>query len=490
MITQTSYPGVYIEEDASLDLSVSQGNTAIPVFIGRFSPKKAETPPLQITHINSWLDFTDLFKVGCITSIEITSTKIESKPLSPAPVPQKSEGNAEAKSDMEVKDDTQVKGNTEVVPTTKNTIQVEKDEGPGYSYIVSVDTYTTSSDALKLYFQNGGGPCYILPLSDRELDERDRALIAELIEQALEITLIVCPEKDHGPNPEYKNAIYKSLTPLLKTGYFLIADSESKTDTLSNDIHVPSQTATYYPPVKVSQLIQTEDSAIAVSGYQDAEHNAVENLAQLKEKNPAVYHQAINKIQDTIKSNGNFIPVSAVIAGVYCATDASRGVWKAPANVVLNGISDVTERLTDDDQSTMNPLGINAIRYFNNRGFVVWGARTLQNDDNWRYIPVRRLFNSAERDIKQAMQFAVFEPNSQPTWERVRSSINNYLYSLWQQGGLAGTKPDEAYFVQIGKGVTMSDDDIKQGKMIVKIGMAAVRPAEFIILQFSQNVAQ
>ncbi|QXF33233.1 phage tail protein [Photorhabdus luminescens] len=488
MTTQTSYPGVYIEEDASLDLSVSQGNTAIPVFIGRFSPKKAETPPLlQITHINSWLDFTNLFNVGCITSIQITSTKIESKPLSPAPVPQKSEGNAEARSDMEVKDDTQVKGNTEIVPTTKTTIQVE-DGDPGYTYVVNVDTYTTSSDALKLYFQNGGGPCYILPLSDQELTGHDLKLIPELIEQALEITLIVCPEKGHEPNWEYKNAIYKSLDPLLKAGYFLIADSQTKTKI--PDVNVKSQTATYYPPVKVSQLIQTEDSAIAVLGYLDAEHNAVENLAQLKEKNPAVYQQAINKIQDTIKSNGNFIPVSAVIAGVYCATDASRGVWKAPANVVLNGISDVTERLTDDDQSSMDPLGINAIRYFNNRGIIVWGARTLQNDDNWRYIPVRRLFNSAERDIKQAMQFAVFEPNSQPTWERVRSAINNYLYSLWQQGGLAGTKPDEAYFVQIGKGVTMSDDDIKQGKMIVKIGMAAVRPAEFIILQFSQNVAQ
>ncbi|MCT8343435.1 phage tail sheath subtilisin-like domain-containing protein [Photorhabdus kleinii] len=488
MTTQTSYPGVYIEEDASLDLSVSQGNTAIPVFIGRFSPKKIETPPLQITHINSWLDFTDLFNVGCITSIEITSTKTEPKPLSPTPVPQKSEGNAEARSDMEVKDDTQVKGNTEVVPTTKTTIQVENGD-PGYTYGVNVDTYTTSSDALKLYFQNGGGPCYILPLSDVELIGRNLNLIPELIEQALEITLIICPEKDQV----YKNAIYKSIyKSLTLAGYFLIADSGSKTDTLSNDIHVPSQTATYYPAVKVSQLIQAEDSQIAVSGYQDAKTkpDEVKNLAQLKEKNPTIYQQAVQAIQDEIASSDNTIPVSAAMAGIYCATDASRGVWKAPANVVLNGISDVTERLTDDDQSTMNPLGINAIRYFNNRGFVVWGARTLQNDDNWRYIPVRRLFNSAERDIKQAMQFAVFEPNSQPTWERVRSAINNYLYRLWQQGGLAGTKPDEAYFVQIGKGVTMSDDDIKQGKMIVKIGMAAVRPAEFIILQFSQNVTQ
>ncbi len=178
------------------------------------------------------------------------------------------------------------------------------------------------------------------------------------------------------------------------------------------------------------------------------------------------------------------------MAGVYCATDARRGVWKAPANVVLSGISDVADRLTEDEQGTMNQKGINAIRYFTNKGFVVWGTRTLQDDDNWRYIPVRRLFNAAERDIKQAMRFAVFEPNSQPTWERVRSAIDNYLHQLWQQGALAGNSPQEAYFVQIGQGVTMSDIDIKQGKMVVKVGMAAVRPAEFIILQFSQNVAQ
>ncbi|ETS30029.1 phage tail protein [Photorhabdus temperata] len=451
MPTIPTYPGVYIEEDTSLNLSVNQGNTAIPIFIGVFSPKKTNPIP-QVTRVNSWLDFTNLFNVGCITSVEITSTAPNPVP----PTPGKEEGNTEA-----------------------------KDESTGYNYDVNADTYTTSSDALKLYFQNGGGPCYILPRPSH-LTEGFLDSIPELIEQALEITLIVClKESDYN-----QKAIYGSLTSLLNAGYFLIADNKDKTTLPSTN--VASQTATYYPAVKVSQLIQAEDSQIAVSGYQDAKTkpDEVKNLAQLKEKNPTVYQQAVQAIQDEIASSDNTIPVSAVMAGIYCATDASRGVWKAPANVVLNGISDVTERLTDDDQSTMNPLGINAIRYFNNRGFVVWGARTLQNDDNWRYIPVRRLFNSAERDIKQAMQFAVFEPNSQPTWERVRSAINNYLYRLWQQGGLAGTKPDEAYFVQIGKGITMSDDDIKQGKMIVKIGMAAVRPAEFIILQFSQNVTQ
>ncbi|NHB91851.1 phage tail sheath family protein [Photorhabdus cinerea] len=185
------------------------------------------------------------------------------------------------------------------------------------------------------------------------------------------------------------------------------------------------------------------------------------------------------------------IPPSAVIAGIYASVDNSRGVWKAPANIPIQGGLQPKYPVTDDLQGEYNKgKALNMIRTFPKSGTLVWGARTLEDSDNWRYIPVRRLFNSAERDIKNAMSFAVFEPNSQPTWKAVHRAIDNYLYALWQQGGLAGNKAEQAYFVQIGKGTTMTEDDIKQGRMIVKVGMAAVRPAEFIILQFTQNVAQ
>ncbi|NHB60511.1 phage tail sheath family protein [Photorhabdus sp. RW14-46] len=454
-----TYPGVYIEEDASPALSVSQGSTAIPVFIGRFLPKETSTTP-KITRVSSWLDFTNLFHVGCVTSIAIKST--------PPPAAKKTKKVEKIEGDISAENE-----NGEV------NSDPEEEKKADYTYEVTVGTYTTSSDALKLYFQNGGGPCYILPIADT--NNTTLALIPELIKQALEITLIVCSEQDSG----YQSQIYNSLTSsLLNEGYFLIADNQDKAFAISTN--VSSQTATYYPAVKVSQLMQMEESLIAVSSYKDAKANNVTNLTELKEKNPNVYKEAITAIKNVNKT----IPASAIMAGVYCATDASRGVWKAPANIVLSGISDVEERLTEDEQGTMNQKGINVIRYFNNRGFVVWGTRTLKDDDNWRYIPVRRLFNAAERDIKQAMRFAVFEPNSQPTWERVRSAIDNYLHQLWQQGALVGSHPQEAYFVQIGQGVTMSEVDIKQGRMIVKVGMAAVRPAEFIILQFSQKVAQ
>ncbi len=405
-MTTYDYPGVYIEEDASLALSVSQGSTAIPVFIGCFLPKKTSTTP-KIIRVSSWLDFTNQFHVGCVTSIAIKSTSL--------PAAKKPKKVEKVEGDISAENKAAKEGNKEVNSNT----ETEEEKKADYSYEVTIGTYTTSSDALKLYFQNGGGPCYILPIADT--NNTTLALIPKLIEQALEITLIVCPEQDS----DYQSKIYNSLTSsLLNTGYFLIADNQDKTSAISTN--VSSQTATYYPAVKVSQLMQTEESLIAVSGYKEAKANNVTNLAELKEKNPDVYH-------------------------------------------VLSGISDVAERLTDDDQKVMNSKGINAIRYFSNKGFVVWGARTLKDDDNWRYIPVRRLFNAAERDIKQAMRIAVFEPNSQPTWERVRSAIDNYLHQLWQQGALVGSNPQEAYFVQIGQGITMSEVDIKQGRMISRL---------------------
>jgi phage tail sheath protein FI len=159
--------------------------------------------------------------------------------------------------------------------------------------------------------------------------------------------------------------------------------------------------------------------------------------------------------------------------------------------VVVNSVTGVDTLVSDDGQGSMNDAGINVIRYFPNRGAVVWGARTLagnsgNSDTSWRYIPVRRLFNSAERDISKALRTMMFEPNNQPTWEKVRSAIENYLHGVWMQGALMGTTPKEAYFVQIGLNITMTPEQVAQGQMITTVGMAAVRPAEFIILKFTQ----
>lgn len=198
-----------------------------------------------------------------------------------------------------------------------------------------------------------------------------------------------------------------------------------------------------------------------------------------------------------------YVRASAAMAGVYAKTDRERGVFKAPANVALGAVSALVAggvkgqaglapiRVDDVLNDALVRNRINALRYFRGQGHMVWGARTLVDpaQPTWLYVPVRRLFNAAERDMREALRAVVFEPNSAPTWEAVRASLEHYLYRLWQQGALVGASPAQAYFVQLGLNVTMDGDDIRNGRLIVKVGMAPVRPAEFIILQLTQDVA-
>ena len=176
--------------------------------------------------------------------------------------------------------------------------------------------------------------------------------------------------------------------------------------------------------------------------------------------------------------------------------DRDRGVWKAPANVAVASVIALAQTFTDADQGLLNidptsGKSINVIRSFTGRGTLVWGARTLAGNDNeWRYIPVRRLFIMIEESAQKSTAFAVFEPNTAETWLKVRAMIESFLYGLWQQGALAGSKPEAAYFVHVGLGTTMTAQDILEGRMIVEIGIAAVRPAEFIILRFSHKMQE
>ncbi|MGL5892344.1 MAG: phage tail sheath family protein, partial [Bacteroidia bacterium] len=187
---------------------------------------------------------------------------------------------------------------------------------------------------------------------------------------------------------------------------------------------------------------------------------------------------------------------SAIMAAVYASTDRDRGVWKAPANVSLSNIIQPTVLLNDADQGGLNVdpasgKSINVIRQFSGKGNLVWGARTLAGNDNeWRYVNVRRLFNFAEESIKKATESVVFDPNDRNTWNRMRALISNFLTNLWRDGGLVGATPEQAFFVRVGLGETMTEDDILNGRLIVAVGLAASRPAEFIELRFSHLVQQ
>lgn len=190
-------------------------------------------------------------------------------------------------------------------------------------------------------------------------------------------------------------------------------------------------------------------------------------------------------------SKGHYVPPSAIAAALIARTDYTRGVWKAPANIAVAGGLTLNQHFSKDVHGLYNDhiKPLNLFREFTGKGTLLWGARTLSLDtDRWRYVSVRRLFNMVEQDIEKAMRTMMFEPNNQPTWEKVRAAIDNYLFSLWQQGALQGTRPEEAYNVQVGLGLTMSETDIEEGKLIVEVGLNAVRPAEFIILKFTQNM--
>lgn len=203
-----------------------------------------------------------------------------------------------------------------------------------------------------------------------------------------------------------------------------------------------------------------------------------------------------NQIKAEINSMPFKLPPSSAMAGVYARTDANFGVWKAPANTSLNYVVKPSVQISSEDQASLNVdtiagKSVNAIRTFRGKGTLVWGARTLAGNDNeWRYIPVRRFFNMVEESVSKASEQFVFESNDANTWVRIRAMIENFLLQQWKAGALAGSKPDQAFYVRVGLGQTMTAQDILEGNMVIEIGMAVVRPAEFIILRFSHKMQE
>ncbi len=214
-------------------------------------------------------------------------------------------------------------------------------------------------------------------------------------------------------------------------------------------------------------------------------------LAELAVSNNILYNQVIAAIAAVpIK-----LPPSSGVAGVYARVDANSGVWSAPANTNLNYVINPTYKVDNKQQEDMNVSvtgkSVNAIRTFTGRGILIWGARTLDGNSNeWRYVPVRRFFNFAEESIKKATEAFVFQSNDANTWVKVRGMIESFLTQQWKAGALTGAKTEQAFYVSIGLGQTMTAQDILEGRMIVEIGMAVVRPAEFIVLRFTHMMQE
>ena len=272
-------------------------------------------------------------------------------------------------------------------------------------------------------------------------------------------------------------------------------DATAYRGTLGNDYL--KYGASYYPFLETTLNYGFDESVVDIDTHNQTGGGTIADLSgttlsTLASSEPSLYRTVLAEIA---KKRVVLSPCGSV-AGIYARVDRDRGVWKAPANVGVRSVVGPVTKITHQEQEALNVdastgKSINAIRVFAGKGTLVWGSRTLAGNDNeWRYVPVRRLYIFIEESVKKATEFVVFEPNDAKTWLRTKTMIENFLTTLWRDGALAGAKPNEAFFVKVGLGETMTAIDILEGRMIIEIGMAAVRPAEFIILKFSHKMQE
>jgi len=258
-------------------------------------------------------------------------------------------------------------------------------------------------------------------------------------------------------------------------------------------VAIPGRTG----PIVQGELIihcESDRYRFAVLDGPHPPHDSLADVQQQRQqfdtKYAALYHPWL-LIEDPYPTNpsnvGTFsIPPSGHVVGIYARTDVDRGVHKAPANEVVSGILGLQRILNKSEQDILNPypVNINVIRDFrhDNRSIRVWGGRVITSDTDWKYVNVRRLLIFIEKSIDRGLQWVVFEPNADPLWARVRRTISNFLTTVWRNGALEGLKPEEAYFVKCDR-TTMTQADIDNGRLIVVVGVAPVKPAEFVIIR-------
>lgn len=260
-----------------------------------------------------------------------------------------------------------------------------------------------------------------------------------------------------------------------------------------NDISivaVPGQTSVDVQKALIAHCERMRYRFAVLDAEKAAKLKGVQTHRQNYDTTHAAYYYPWLTVADPFGEKGDEINIapSGHVLGIYARSDVQRGVHKAPANEVVKSIRNFEIRLTKGEQDILNPIHINCFRDFRdaNRGLRLYGARTLSSDPEWRYVNVRRLFLFLEKSIDNSMQWAVFEPNGEPLWATVKRSLSNFLVTVWRSGALEGLTQEEAFFVNVGRD-TMSQADIDNGRLIVEIGVAPVKPAEFVIFRFSQK---
>jgi phage tail sheath protein FI len=371
--------------------------------------------------------------------------------------------------------------------------------------------------ALQLYFANGGGSCYITSVANYSTAAatsvgRYAQMKAGLdaIGKVDEPTMLLFPDAASMNEAQFYRLFRAALKQCAALGNRVtLVDlfTASGTDSFASKANhfrqgigdkFLSYGAAYYPYLRTLIAPFVNEATQPVAGGTLPAGSVLRLPDDAADLGKSIYHsnnQLYADIQRSLQKNSIVLPPGSAVAGVYCQVDNTRGVWKAPANVSLNLVKEPMVSIDNQDQEDMNitPSGksVNAIRRFEGRGILVWGARTLAGNDNeWRYISVRRFCIMVEASLKKAIMPFGFEPNDANTWIKLRGMIENFLILQWRAGALMGAKPEQAFFVHVGLGQTMTAQDIAEGRMIAELGLALVRPAEFIILRFSQKMPE
>lgn len=502
-LTSLKTPGVYIDEVPKFPPSVASVETAIPAFIGYTERAVKEK--------------VDLHADGKVAVVRISSFAEYFEYFGDAP-------------------------EQAVSVTVQNTDDVYEP--------VSVSVETPSGYrmyyAVRMFYANGGGPCYIVSVGSykddgsvdiEEMGTNDGGAGGlDLVKKIDEVTILVFPDAsglatvesglaegaDANAIAEAKkqdNAAYYSIFNQGLQQSRSLMDRVTLIDPRNEEFRVAAGAlrnasldspslkygAAYTPWLRTLYNYRTTDDSITLTiltppaGDPPAGGStATETLTDAKADathSARITNAFLTKLNNLLSRERVVLPPSSAIAGIYAATDNTRGVWKAPANVTIADIIEPVQKISDEDQRDLNihdtGKSINAIRSFTGKGTLVWGARTLAGNDNeWKYVSVRRFFNMVEESTKKATEPFVFEPNDANTWVKVQAMIENYLNTLWRVGALQGAKPEHAYYVSVGLGKTMTPLDVIEGRMIVEIGMAVVRPAEFIVLRFSHKMPE
>ena len=450
------HPGVYIQEIPTINTSIVAVPTAIPAFIGYTQSaacQKNGDLHLTPTRITSFAEYCRLFGQSEAEPLhlELTST--------PAGIV--------------------LKSTTPVLPR-------------------QMMWY-----AIRLFFDNGGGECYVVSTGNYQSSLTLSALSdgVQVTAKVDEITLLLAPESVLLAAADYQQLVNFMLSECNRLAdRMALFDLPDGDKTLSASLlstnraylgntHLDSG-ACYYPFLTTTQRWQSAryHQHITVS----LDNGKTTQLSQLKTDDPALFKVIESLLADLYVS----LPASVAVAGAIALVDATEGVWKAPANVQLRGIKHPMISISDTENETLNTdsstgKSINAIREFSGRGVRIWGARTLAGNDNeWRYISTRRLASMVQESVQKSLNWAVFEPNDANTWARITHSVEQFLISLWKLGALTAASPDDAFYVRCGLGTTMTANDVHQGIMNIEIGMAVIRPAEFIILRLQLHSQQ